>query len=120
MKIAANAKRYIRLPAYVVLLLICASGSLSCTSKLASEVRYQYTIGTSYSDVPISGKSILLDFSYSQKNGPPLIISLYGYRSPTRPLQSDERLIIVAEELDLVSYLFFSSNSLIAVEVVGS
>lgn len=98
----------------------CFSG---CNRGTVIEIKNQYRIGSTLSELNILEERILLDLKHPPNCPIPLVVGLRGYEIPRRSLAPGERLIVLPEELgvDLVTYLFFcSDDKLCATEVLGS
>ena len=80
-----------------------------------------YKIGSTISQLNIDKRQIVIDFYYTEGSGAPLVLGVYGYSLPSRPLKQGERLIIVEESADLVALLYFCpDNRLCFTELRGS
>jgi hypothetical protein len=73
-------------------------------------IQAKYKMGTLPQDFHLDKRSVVIDFSYSEGSGVPLVLGIHGYRRPSRPLQKGERLIVVEESADVVAFLYFCAD----------
>lgn len=102
---------------------LCAFGlsAWGCQSSVVERIRETYVIGSEVADLGLDPQRILLDLQHPSERDVPLIVGMRGYSTPERSLSAGERLLVVTEELDFVSYLYFCADRrLCAVEVLGS
>lgn len=70
----------------------------------------RYPLGSAAEDLNYSKEKIVFEHIYDAGSGAPMIIALHGYTLPTRPLHKGERILVIEESPDTVSYLYFCKD----------